>query len=173
MKHYLLFFCLISLPLFSTAQNTDPDIAVRLGSMYHYQEDFDMPLTFGAGAEARLGQRFTIGGDITAGADDNNRITHVNPHLRFYPKRAFRGFFVKAGMGYTQVKSKNNGPLGYPFDFDRGSKASYLTPEIGIGFSTLVKDHWTIGFSLSLNSVFDDDLYGAGISSAFQVGYAF
>jgi len=157
------------------AQDYTPSLAVKATSSLNMITDFDEGLlSFGFGAEARLGQKFTVGANMTFGSEDNYSFTMVHPEVRYYPKRAFRGFFFKGGFGYSKFRSDNDFvPLLGPFRGERGSTAGMMLLEAGIGINTIVLDHWTIGFSLALLSVFDADVDDGGVHSNIAIGYAF
>ena len=150
-----------------------PTIAAGASFQYHYFEDFETPLAYGIGLEASLGKRFSINGTVAFGGSNRYDRIFINPSLRFYPKSVFKGFFLYAGLGFHQIESEVEFvPVGYPFDTSRGDEVSFLDLNVGLGVSTLVKNHWNIGFLLGLGAPFDADLYGASIQSSLFVKYA-
>ncbi|MBR9922951.1 MAG: DUF3575 domain-containing protein [Bacteroidetes bacterium] len=158
------------------AQQNLPDLIIRATTSITNIEDIDALLALGFGAEARLGNKLTITGDVAFGQSEGLSYIFVNPALRYYVfNRNTRGLFIKAGTGFNQIKSTNNfTPVGYPFGNERGSTVGYFNLEIGAGFATVVKDHFTMGFSASLASPLDIDIGGFAVLHAdFSVGYAF
>ena len=180
MKSCFRILFLLLLPILMLAQSTvddsaSPSIAVKAVSALNLISDFDEAfLGFGLGAEARLGNKFTIGANMTFGGDDRLNFTMVHPNVRFYPSQAFKGFFLKAGFGYAKFNSKEeNLPIGPPISITRGASAGLMTVEAGLGLNTLVKEHWMIGFSFALTGSLDGDIEDAGIHSNISIGYAF
>ncbi len=154
--------------------NSPPEIFIYGNFNYSYLDDFEAPLAFGIGTEAKLNEKFSIGGSFNYGTSNLYRRTFVNPTVKFYPKKIFKGFFITSGASYTQLKSKNDLiPLGYPFDRDRGSEVSFFSLNVGLGVSTVVKDRWSIALSVALARSLDIDLDSALVESNFTVGYAF
>ena len=173
MKNNLYLLVLLLLPFQITAQSVEPDISVRATSQYHWITDFDNPISFGIGTEARLGRRFSVSGDLSFSQTTIYNYTILSPHIQFYPARTFRGFFLTTGFNYMQVSTRDGIPLGYPFSSGRGSTTGFLTFDAGIGVSTLVKDCISVGFGVGLYAPMDDDVDEVGIRSNFFVGYAF
>ncbi len=177
MKNLIPLFLFLLCANFGFAQadyNPSPEILVHGNFNYSYIEDFESPIAYGLGTEAKINKRFSIGGSFNYGTSNLHRRVFVNPNIKFYPKETFKGFFITTGASYTQLKSKNNvSPLGYPFDESRGSEVSFFSLSAGLGVSTLVKERWSIALSVSLAASLDEDLYSAMVESNFSVGYAF
>lgn len=153
---------------------SSPDIFIHVNSAYSYLDAFEAPIVFGIGTEAKINERFTIGGSFNYGTSNRHRRIFVNPNVKFYPKETFKGFFLTAGASYNQLKSKNDLiPLGNPFDIDRGSEVSFFSLNAGLGVSTLVKDRWSIGLSVALAASLDIDLDEVMVESNFTIGYGF
>ncbi|MEM6964807.1 MAG: hypothetical protein AAF573_08590 [Bacteroidota bacterium] len=125
-----------------------PDIFINGNFAFTYIEDFETPLAFGIGTEARLNERFSVGGTYNYGANREYSRLFINPSVKFYPKQVFRGFFLQGGISYNQIRSRDElFTLGFPFDNERGSEVSFFNFSAGVGLSTLVKDRWMVGYS--------------------------
>lgn len=174
MKNLLPLFLFLFCANFGFAQadsNPSPEIFIQGNFNYSYIENFENPIAYGLGTEAKINKRFTIGGSFNYGTSNLHRRICVNPNVKFYPKESFRGFFITTGASYTQLKSKNDlSPLGYPFDDRRGSEVSFFSLSAGLGVSTIVKERWSIAFSLSLAT---SDIESPMVESNFTVGYGF
>lgn len=153
------------------SSSPSPEIFIYGNFNYSYIENFENPIAYGFGTEAKINERFSIGGSFNYGTSNLHRRIFVNPNVKFYPKEAFKGFFITTGASYTQLKSRNDlSPLGYPFDENRGSEVSFFSLSAGLGVSTLVKERWSIAFSLSLAT---SDIESSMAESNFTVGYGF
>jgi hypothetical protein len=173
----LLFVVMLAVPFLVRAQSVEEEergMVVKATTALNYIASVDDPfLGFGVGAEARLGYIFSVGGDITFGTNEFSRYTFVQPNIRLYPAKAFRGFFLQLGMTYGRLNAREDSILvGPPFDPFRGTVVSTFAVDGGLGFSTLVDNRWSIGFSLGLSLPFDTDLE-VGLNSSFGVGFAF
>ncbi|MFK8006539.1 MAG: hypothetical protein AB8H03_09215 [Saprospiraceae bacterium] len=171
-----LFLVLICSNLGFTQENSNPspEIFIQANFAYSYIDDFTVPIAYGVGTEAKINDRFSIGGTFNYGTSNLYRRTFIDPNIKFYPKKVFKGFFLTTGASYTQLKSKNELiPLGYPFDDDRGSEVSFFSLNAGLGISTLVKNKWSIALSVSLAASLDGDLDETMVKSNFTVGYGF
>lgn len=177
MKNLIPLFLLLLCSNYGFSQddsNPSPEIFIHGNFNYSYIEDFENPIAYGLGTEAKINERFTIGGSFNYGRSNLHRRVFVNPNVKFYPKKAFKGFFVTTGATYTQLKSKDDvSPLGYPFDEKRGSEISFFSLNAGLGVSTLVKERWSIALSVSLAASLDEDIYAPLVGSNFTVGYGF
>ena len=176
MKNWTLILCLFLFPTLSSAQSTEQADLVFLGSssLNLIGADDDAFLAFGVGAEAQLGYKFSIGGNVTFGQNEFSNATFVQPHARMYFAESFQGFFLEMGGTFGRLNARDDHPfVGPPFPLDRGASASYHTFDLGLGFSTLVKNRWFIGFSLvSCVPLSDIDLIFS-LASDFSIGYAF
>lgn len=177
MKSLIPFFLILFCSNFGFTQDTpssSPEIFINGNFAYSYIDDFETPIAYGIGTEAKINKRFSIGGSFNYGASNLYRRIFVNPNVKFYPKQVFKGFFLTSGFSYNQLNSKNELiPLGYPFGNDRGAEVSFFSLNAGLGVSTLVKDKWSIGISVALSASLDIDLEPAQIESNFTIGYGF
>ena len=163
--------------MFSTALSQGQDEGTRLvirgvGEANLFSELDDAVAHGGLGLEAKISNRWTLAADAMWGGFEEVDVFTVRPELRLYVKRAFRGLFLKGGVGYFQFEDTNESFLPFPFDEDEGSQASFLTLHTGAGFTTMVLDNLNVGFHLNLGAALHGDVeayFGAGVN----VGYGF
>lgn len=130
--------------------------------------------SLGIGADARLGKRWAIGADVSFGSEDNVNFTMIHPQLSFFPTLAFKGFFIKSGLGYLNFNAKSEeNTLGRPFSNSVGARTTIVTTDLQVGVQTIVKNHMSFGVSIGMMANFSGELEGGGFTSSFIMGYAF
>lgn len=161
------------LSLWANAQDFSPSVSIRLaGEARLYDELDDVVPTGGLGIEAKMSSKWTIVGDFTWGSFENINVFTARPDLRYYFKESFKGFFIKAGVGYVSFSAEENTILPFPFDPDDGRDVNFLTLHTGLGFSTIVLERWNAGLHLSLGGAFGTELEEY-LAAGFNVGYLF
>ena len=93
----------------------NPEIMVTMvaaNSSFGVFGEYNPPITFGVGTEARLNRFFSLAGSLSYGSDLWFSLLTVRPTCKFYPGKVFRGFFLETGFSYNRVRSKKKPSVG-------------------------------------------------------------
>ena len=164
-----IFTLLLTCFLCATSHAQAPEVAVRVGAAFHHVVEFDDAFGgFTAEAEVAMNKHWAIDAAVTLASSDPFDANYFRGGMRYYPKTALRGFFARAGLGWANLEHEQGARLSFPFNSD-GSEVTYAIAELGVGFSTVVKErlslsiqanagglpeyssaHWSIGFALGI-----------------------
>lgn len=158
--------------LFSFSSLSSQSIVIKAnGSFSSISEVEASFISPGFSIEGKSGRHFSIGMDFGATSNGTYKMVHFTPSFKYYVGRSLRGFYVGLGLDAFQLKRKNGGPIGYPFDNDHEESAIAAGPQVMIGAQTLIDDTFAIGFQLGAGPM--PGIESGFIHAVFSAGIAF
>jgi hypothetical protein len=169
MKIYSPFLLVLGLFFFHStlsSQSLALKLNASLSSISEVEASFISP---GISIEGKAGRHYSIGLDLGATSNGTYKMLHFTPSIKYYFGRSLRSFYIGAGIDAFQLKRKNGGPIGYPFDNENNESGIAGGPQLMIGSQTVIDDIIVIGFQLgagpspAVESIFFHAVFSAGI----------
>lgn len=152
MRTFLLL--ILGICLSSTSQAQRPDVAVRIGAAFHDITQFDDAFGgFAAEVEVTMTEHWAIDAAVSLTSSDPFDANYFRGGLRYYPKQSLRGFFGRAGLGWANLEHEGGARLDFPFRSNNNSEVTFAIAEVGVGFSTLVKEHISMSIQANLGGL--------------------
>lgn len=164
MKYISFLVACVCLNLILLSNATAQSIALKGNLSYSTISEVEASfITPGISLEGRAGGHFTIGADVGFGSNDNFKMVHFTPSLKYYFSSSLRGFYLGTALDAFRLKTKNGGPVGYPFDKESESSGIAAGLMAMIGAQSIIDGALVLGIQIGPG-------YMPGIDAGFLHG---